>query len=128
MKDAFDSLLNSRISIWRKGGTGLTDGYGIESQTYTLLVSDVKCRFDPGPGKEIVTEAGFGTQTYTFFLRPILVDFPPVALNIHHWIQINNQFGTFVSDPSATGIMYDIKNVKNQNGHHLEVETLLIEP
>jgi len=128
MRDAFDSALNSLISIWRKGGSGVFDTYGIESQTYTLLLENVKCAFDPGPGKEIVTQAGFGVQKYTFFLRPIQVDFPPVPLNIHHWIQVNVANSVPVVLVSATALMFDIKNIKNMRGHHLEVEAELVEP
>jgi len=128
MKDMFDKILDSQVSIWKKGGTGITDGYGIESQEYFLLTFAVPCRYDPGPGKEIVSDAGFGQQTYTFFMRPIQVDSPPVPLNIHHWLQINLSRGTQISQPDANGQMFDIKNVKNQSDHHLEIEALLVEP
>jgi len=128
MSDAFDKVLNSTVSVWKKGGNGIVDNYGIESQVFTLLLESVPCRIDAGPGKEIVSEAGFGTQTYTVFMRPLLVDNPPVPLNIHHWLQINNSYGNDVAPVSAGGTMLDIKNVKNQSGHHLEIECLLIEP
>ena len=106
----------------------MVDGYGIESQVYTLLVAGVACRVDELQGKELTTAVAFGEQTVTFFLRPISVDFPPVPLNIHHWIQINLRDGQVLGDPDPNGTMYDIKNVRNLYGHHLQVETLLLEP
>jgi hypothetical protein len=126
--DIFDSILNSTISIWKKGGSGVIDGYGIESQAYTLLVEGVACRIDEMQGKELESDVAFGIQTFTFFLRPIAVDVPAVPLNIHHWLQINVKHGQFLGDPDPNGTMYDIKNIKNMYGHHLEVETKVLEP
>jgi hypothetical protein len=128
MKDLFDTVLNSSISIWKKGGSGVVDGYGIESQIFTLLVADVPCRIDELGGKELTTSVAFGEQMITFFMRPIKVDSPPVPLNIHHWIQVNMANGEVLGEPDPDGIMYDIKNIKNLFGHHLEVSTLLLEP
>ena len=128
MKDAFDSILNSKISIWKKGGSGVIDGYGIESQVYTLLAANVACRVDELQGKELDTSVAFGEQTYTFFLRPIMLDDPPIPLNIHHWIQINVKHGTFIADPDPNGTVYDIKNIRNLYDHHLQVEAMLLEP
>ena len=124
--DQFDSILDSQISVWKKGGT--FDIYGIESQNLTLLVAGIWCRFDPGSGQEITSGAGFGKQTYTFFTRPLMVDVPPIPLNIHHWLQINLARGTAVGNPDPNGTMFDIKNIKNLSEHHLEIEALLIEP
>ena len=132
MRDAFDSILDSQISIWKKGGSGVVDGYGIESQVFSLLVAGVPCRVDELQGKELTNAVAFGEETVTFFLRPIMVDQPPVPLNIHHWIQINSRgvWGgePIVTDPDPLGTMYDIKNIRNLYGHHLQVETLLLEP
>ena len=128
MRDAFDSICNSQISIWKKGGTGVVDGYGIESQVFTLLVAGVACRIDELQGKELATAVAFGEQTFTFFLRPIHVDFPAVPLNIHHWIQINVKHGEFLADPNPDGTMYDIKNIRNLYNHHLQVDSVVLEP
>lgn len=132
MRDALDSILDSKISIWKKGGTGVVDGYGIESQAYILLAENVPCRVDELQGKELATSVAFGEQTVTFFLRPINIDVPPVPLNIHHWIQINSRGvrngDPIITDPDPNGTMYDIKNVRNLYGHHLQVDTLLLEP
>ena len=128
MKDAFDNILNSKISIWKKGGSGVIDGYGIESQVYTLLVANVPCRVDELQGKELDTSVAFGEQTYTFFMRPILLDDPPIPLNLHHWIQINVKHGTFITEPDPNGTVYDIKNIRNLYNHHLQVEAMLLEP
>ena len=134
MADLFDQLMDSTVSVWKKGGTGTVDGYGIESQRFILVAQDVPCRYDPGPGKEITTDAGFGTQTYTFFMRPLVVDNPEVKLNIHHWLQINVDRGVLVTSPDENGRMFDIKNVKDlsspivPSASHFEIEALLIEP
>jgi hypothetical protein len=124
--DAFDTVMDSLISVWRKGGS--YDIYGIESQDYTLLLIDVPCRYDPGPGQEERSHAGFGKQKYKFYTRPLMVDEPPIPLTIHHWLQINNARGTFVLNPEPTGMMFDVENIKNVADHHLEIEALLIEP
>ena len=124
----FDSVLNSAISIWKKGGSGVVDGYGIESQVYTLLVAGVPCRIDDLAGKELTTAVAFGEETITFYMRPIQVDDPPIPLNIHHWIQVNVRDTQPLGDPDPNGTMYDIKNIRNLYGHHLQVETLLLEP
>jgi hypothetical protein len=127
-KDLFDSALVSECSIWKKG-SGTFDGYGIETQVLTLLVEGVKCRMDYGSGKELDAGAVFGVQTCTFFMRPVLIDSPPIPLNIHHWIQLNVENGvTKIDPPDANAQMFDIQNIKNLAGHHLEVETKLIEP
>jgi hypothetical protein len=56
------------------------------------------------------------------------VDNPPVALNIHHWLQINTGRGNFITNPDPLGTMFDLKNVVNVADHHLQVEALLFEP
>jgi hypothetical protein len=127
-RDGFDTVLNSQISIWKKGGSGVVDGYGIESQVFTLLVSGVACRIDELQGKELDTAVAFGEQTFTFFMRPIAVDFPAVPLNIHHWIQINVKHGESLADPDPNGTMYDIKNIRNLYNHHLQVDSVVLEP
>ena len=124
--DQFDTVMDSSVSVWWKGGS--YDAYGIESQAYTLLVSDVPCRYDMGPGKENTKDLQSGLQTYTFYMRPIFVDNPPIALNIHHWLQINTGRGTFISNPDPLGTMFDLKNIKNVADHHLEIEAMLFEP
>lgn len=140
MIDAFDAILNSRCSIWKKGGSGVFDSYGHESQTFTLLVEDVPCRVTPGGGKELETEAAFGIQTYTVFMRPQRVDNPEVDLNIHHWLQINTMTdlnGTVIDriNPPATDGQQliaglNITNIKNPGfmNHHLEISAKLVEP
>jgi hypothetical protein len=128
MIDQFDNLMDSICSVWKKGGTGIVDSYGMESQIFSLLVNSVPCRLQAGAGREIVTEASFGLQMYTFFMRPLVLDSPPTPLTIHHWLQVNYFHGVKQADPSPDGLMYDIKSVRNESGHHLEVEALLIEP
>jgi hypothetical protein len=135
MADLFDQVLNAKCSIWKKATTGIADGYGIQSQNYILVKTDVPCRADPGDGKELDTEAAFGVQTYTFFMRPQMVDTPEEPLNIHHWLQVNQITSmtgvvtTYPLDPTVTP-MHDIQNIKNpgQLNHHLEIQTRLIEP
>jgi hypothetical protein len=136
MIDMFDTVLNSVVSIWKKGGNGVFDGYGIESQALSLLKAEVPAMVQPGEGKELDTAAAFGIQTFMFFMRPQMVDDPPRRLNIHHWLQIN-RYTTFdgkmvivVDPPSADGTMYDIENVINPEvfDHHIEVRAKLIEP
>ena len=124
--DQFDIVMDSSVSVWKKGGT--YDIYGIESQNYTLLVAGVPCRYDMGTGKEIVSGAGFGEQIYTFYMRPLFVDSPPVELNIHHWLQINVARGNPVSNPDPGGTMFDLKYIKNVADHHLQIDALLVEP
>ena len=136
-QDPFDKELNARISIWKKGNSGIFDDYGHQSQILTLLVEDIPARVDPGDGKELQTEAVFGIQNYTIFTRPLMVDDPPVPLNIHYWIQVNKyqtQKGVWITlvDPptSDNQQLHDIKNVKNPGliDHHLEIATQLIIP
>ena len=133
--DLFDQLLNSVCSIWKKGPPNVVDGYGIQQQVFTLLQSGVACYIEPTTGKEVATDVAFGLQTHIFYMRPPSVDDPPIPLNIHHWLQINSVRDMdgdviYASDPDPNGTMYDIKNIKNPGllGHHLEVETQLIEP
>jgi hypothetical protein len=127
MTDLFDKVLDSEVSVWKKG-TGTVDGYGIESQIFFMIAQGVKCRVDYGAGKELDTEAAFGVQEFTFYMRPLLVDNPPVRLSIHHWLQINIENKQWVADPNPNGTMYDILNVKNRAGHHFEIDAKLIEP
>ena len=126
LNDQFDNVMDSTVSVWRKGGT--YDVYGIESQSYTLLLAGVPCRYDMGTGKENVAHAGFGEQTYTFYMRPLFVDNPPVELNLHHWLQINVARGNFESNPDPLGTMFDLKFIKNVADHHLQIDAVLIEP
>lgn len=138
MIDKFDKVLNSRCSIWKKGGTGIFDDYGHESQVFSLLAEDVPCSAQPGDGKELATDAVFGIQNWTFYMRPILVDDDQVPLDIHHWLQLNKWTNPFtqeetvlVDPPDAEGIqLHNIVNIKNIGmlGHHLEIQTKLIEP
>lgn len=134
--DLFSTLLNARVSIWKKGGTGVFDTHGFESQEYVLMVADVKARVRPGPGKELDTDAAFGIQTFTFYMQPLTVDDPARKLNIHDWLQINKTVDIMGNEqmlldpPSADGPMYDILNIKDLDelGHHLEISTKFIEP
>jgi hypothetical protein len=124
--DQFDNIMDSALSVWKKGGS--FDVYGIPSQNLTLLLIDVPCRYDMSTGQEITSDAGFGKQIYYFYMRLIQVDNPPGPLNIHHWLQINDARGVNVGAPDPEGTMFDIKNIRNVADHHLEVEALLIEP
>jgi hypothetical protein len=126
LNDQFDTVMDSFVSVWRKGGS--YDAYGIESQAYTLLVSDVPCRYDMLSGKENTKDSSFGVQTYTFYMRPLMVDNPPIALNIHHWLQINTGRNTFMTNPDPLGTMLDLKNIVNVADHHLQIEAQLLEP
>jgi len=137
MLDTFDRLLKSHCSIWKKGGTGVFDQYGHESQQFILLVDNVACWVTPRAGKELESEAAFGIQTHTFFMRPQFVDDDQRPLDIHHWLQLN-RVGLFdgteriIIDPpdAEQGQLYNIVNIKDPGmlGHHLEVQTKLIEP
>jgi hypothetical protein len=124
--DQFDNIMDSMLSVWKKGGS--YDVYGIQSQALTLLVSAIPCRYDMSTGQEVTSDAGFGKQIYFFYMRPVKVDTPPVSLNIHHWLQINNARGVNIAAPDPKGTMFDIKNIRNVADHHLEVEAMLLEP
>ncbi|HJZ76952.1 MAG TPA: hypothetical protein VKE51_34715 [Vicinamibacterales bacterium] len=135
MIDLFDSLLKDRCSVWKKGDVTTVDAYGIVSQAFTQVAQDISCRIQPGPGKELETEAAYGIQQFLFYMRPLLVEMPPVPLTIHYWLQINltrDLAGNIVTQtsPSAVGTMYDIKNIKNPDmlNHHLEILAELVEP
>jgi hypothetical protein len=135
MKDLFDTLLKDRCSVWKKGSISSVNGYGIVSQSFTLVAQDVPCRVQPGGGRELESDVAYGIQQYMFFMRPLQVDDPPVDLTIHHWLQINLQTdmnGNVVmqADPDENGKMFDIKNIKNPDllNHHFEITAELIEP
>lgn len=140
MIDNFDAILNAKCSIWKKGGSGVFDSYGHESQTFTLLKDNIACSVMPGSGKELQTEAAFGIQSYTVFMRPQKVDNPPVDLNIHHWLQINTTIGLdgtsadLVNPPATDGQQLinglNITNISNPGllNHHLEISASLVEP
>lgn len=133
-----DILFNAVCSIWKKGGTGVVSSYGIESQSFIKLAENIPCCAQPGDGKELDTAVAFGIQNYLFFMKPVMVDNPPVSLNIHHWLQINGVTGPLgavvnsliVDEPDPTGTMFDILNVKDPMlfGHHLEIQAKLTEP
>lgn len=134
--DVFDVAMNSKCSIWKKGASGINDGYGQESQIFTLLAQDIPCFIKPLTGKELDSEAAYGVAQYLIFMRPQLVDDPPVPLNIHHWLQVNKTTDSagnevlLIDPPNNTQTMYDLTNINDPSfiGHHLEISAKLIEP
>lgn len=149
--DVFDVAMNSKCSLWKKGASGVNDGYGQQSQIFTLLsmqqkdgngdlqtvdAQDIPCFIKPLTGKELDSEAAYGVAQFLIFMRPVLVDDPPVPLNIHHWLQINKTTDSagnevpLIDPPDNTAPMYDLTNINDPGyiGHHLEISAKLIEP
>lgn len=130
---------NAVCSVFKKGGTGIVDSHGFESQAYALLLADIKCYMENGAGKELDTDAAFGIQYHTFFTPALYIDDPETGtrpLNIHDWLQLNkftdmNGVERIVIDPpDPDGPMFDVVNIKNPGllNHHWEIETKFIEP
>jgi hypothetical protein len=148
----FDDMMVSRCAFYRREGT--TDQYGnlvaifeqIDIQTLTGLPLDMApCLARHEKGKKLNTptatvmttsETSFGLADWVIFMRPVLVDDPPLRVSIEHWLQVLSpadlSAGAILADPNdanSGAIMYEIVDVINpaQMDHHIEIHATVRE-
>jgi hypothetical protein len=139
----FDGMMVCRAAVYKQGATGQVDAGGQPILAYAELVRDVPCFVRPEGGKELnvppapSSQTSIGIATYLIFMRPIQVDSPAIALNIHHWLQILSPDDVTdgvdykdPNDPLAGAVLYNITNVNNPGfmDHHLEIAATVLEP
>ncbi len=136
-KDRFDRYLNMACSVWKKQGTGQTDGYGQEQDpVFVKLADDVACYVEAQTGKELnvppapPSETSLGVAQYLVFMRPLQVDDPPIDLNNTHYLTIKRPDTATLdpNDPVSGAVMHNVYFVDNPGylNHHFEVFTTVV--
>lgn len=138
----FDQMMVSRAAVYRKDQV-LDELNNISNVTFIELVRDVPCAVRSLKGEELNTppapasQTSTGIQQFLIFMRPLMVDEPPIAINIRHWLQILTpaQVAAGIdysdpSDPNAQAVLYNLTNVSNpyQIDHHYELSATVLTP